>query len=285
MYRLPLGPGHERHRPAALGPADAVGGHVAAQKLHDVVNRQRVIDHPAGAVDVQVDVLVLLLALQVEHLHVDPGGRHVVDLPDQEDDPVLQEHLLQRHLPVPVVPAPAARRSGHRDGHRHRAPAGDVGRPVRRLLGHGRRPRAQVLGGPGHGPAGRHSSARTVPFVSSGIGRRSARLASGGGSYAGGLGGSTRSAGLTAGPAAPPRAVTHGRDRLAPKVPSQRLPTRSVSRRGLTAGSHGWAREFRPSHGPPARAGRPGKSPAFDPRRRRPGPAARGGGWSLETGQ
>ena len=55
---MPFFPGHEDDRPAALGAADAVGGDIAGQELHDVIDRQRVIDDSAGAVDVEVDVLI-----------------------------------------------------------------------------------------------------------------------------------------------------------------------------------------------------------------------------------
>src|SRR5260221_728919 len=55
--------GGEDDGAAGLGAADAVGGDVAGEKLHDVVHGQRVIDDPAGAVDVEVDVGVFLDAL------------------------------------------------------------------------------------------------------------------------------------------------------------------------------------------------------------------------------
>jgi hypothetical protein len=100
MWRLPLGAGGENHRPAAHRPADAVGGHVTGDVLHRVVDRQRIVDAAAGAVDVQVDVRGVVLVRQVEHPHDQRGGRLVVDLADEEQHPVFQQHLVDGHLAV-----------------------------------------------------------------------------------------------------------------------------------------------------------------------------------------
>src|SRR5581483_5182164 len=105
------------HRPAAFGAAHAVGGDIARHEVHRVVDHQRVVHHAAGAVDVQVDVLVALDALQVKHLHDQPAGGDVIDLADEEERAVLEEHFLEGHLAVAVVAA-LPRRAGH--GHRHR---------------------------------------------------------------------------------------------------------------------------------------------------------------------
>src|SRR5438105_1036118 len=77
----------------------------------------------AGAVDVEVDVLVALDALEVEHLHDDAAGGDVVDLADEEDHPVFEQHLLEGHLAVAVVAAGTAR-ARHADGHGDRGALG-----------------------------------------------------------------------------------------------------------------------------------------------------------------
>jgi hypothetical protein len=109
-------PRHEHHGTTALCAADAVGRDVAGKEPHDVIHRQRVVDDTAGAVDVEVDILVLLHALQVEHLHDDAGRRHVIDLADQEDHAVFVEHFLERHFAVAVI-SPASTRAGGSHGH------------------------------------------------------------------------------------------------------------------------------------------------------------------------
>ena len=45
----------------------------------------------AGAVDIQLDVLIRVLGLQIEELGHDQAGRGGVDLLAQEDDPVVQQ--------------------------------------------------------------------------------------------------------------------------------------------------------------------------------------------------
>src|SRR4029453_10109230 len=129
---------------------DAVGGNVAGEEPHDVVHRQRVVHDAAGAVDVEVDVLVALDALEVEHLHDDAGGRDVVDLADEEHHAVLEEHFLEGHLAVAAVAAGPAG-AGHAD-----RPGGGGG--MGKLVG-GRwdrgaveRAAADVLGGAGDEP-------------------------------------------------------------------------------------------------------------------------------------
>ena len=52
----------------------------------------------------------------------DARGGDVIDLADEEDDAVLEEHLLERHLAIAVH---AALRAGHGHRHVHRPAAGD----------------------------------------------------------------------------------------------------------------------------------------------------------------
>jgi hypothetical protein len=56
-----------------------------------------------------VDILATVFALQIEQLHHQFVGVAVVDLPLQQDDPVFQQEVAQRHLPLPLVVAGGAR--------------------------------------------------------------------------------------------------------------------------------------------------------------------------------
>ena len=113
--RLPLVPAGEQDRRAAGRQAHAVGGHRALEELHRVVDRQRRRHRPARAVDVQVDVLRPVLVLQEQQLLDGEVGQVVGDdrLPPvsgraaEEDDPVLQQQVAERHLPLPGVVAVA----------------------------------------------------------------------------------------------------------------------------------------------------------------------------------
>ena len=89
--RLPLVPAHNKHRAHARRHAKAVGGHVAGQKLHRVVNRQPGGDRAARRVDVNVDVLLAVLHLQEEHLGDDQICDVIVDRCANENDPVLEQ--------------------------------------------------------------------------------------------------------------------------------------------------------------------------------------------------
>ena len=65
--------------------------HGAADVLHRVVDREAARHHAAGAVDVEHDLLVGILALQEEKLGDDDVGDVVVDLGAEEDDAVLEQ--------------------------------------------------------------------------------------------------------------------------------------------------------------------------------------------------
>ncbi len=69
----------------------AYGGDVATDELHGVVDGHAGRDRATGAVDVQPDVGVGVLALEVEQLGTDLVGDVVVDVGAQHDHPVLQE--------------------------------------------------------------------------------------------------------------------------------------------------------------------------------------------------
>ena len=63
----------------------------AAHVLHRVVDGEPGGHHAAGAVDVDLDVLLGILALQEQELGDDRVGHEVVDLGADEDDPVLEQ--------------------------------------------------------------------------------------------------------------------------------------------------------------------------------------------------
>ena len=96
----PLGAAGQQDRGARGGHADAVGRDRAVDELHRVVDGQRAVDAAAGAVDVEADPLRLVLELEVEELHDRHVRRGVVDHAFEEDDPVFQQHVAQRHLPL-----------------------------------------------------------------------------------------------------------------------------------------------------------------------------------------
>ena len=84
---------------------------VRLDELHRVEDRQAGADRAARRVDVEVDVLVRVLALQEQHLRDDQVGGLVVDRADQEDQPLAQQPA------VDVVGALAAARRLDDDGH------------------------------------------------------------------------------------------------------------------------------------------------------------------------
>ena len=73
------------------GHAHADGGHVALDILHGVIDGHAVGDRTAGAVDVELDVLIGVLGLQVEQLGHHQRGCSGVDLLPQEHDTVVEQ--------------------------------------------------------------------------------------------------------------------------------------------------------------------------------------------------
>ena len=68
------------------------GGDVWFDIRHGVVNCKQRVDVATGAVDVQVDIAIWVLALEVQQLCTDEVGDRIVDWCTQEDD-VLFEQL------------------------------------------------------------------------------------------------------------------------------------------------------------------------------------------------
>ena len=81
------------------------------QELHGVVDGERGGHGAAGAIDVKVDLLVAVLILQIEQLlnrdvgQVVGDGRVAARLggAPQKDNPILQQQVAERHLPLPHV--------------------------------------------------------------------------------------------------------------------------------------------------------------------------------------
>ncbi len=89
--RLPSCAGPEQDRGHRCRLADADGGHRRPHVLHRVVDGETSGDHAAGGVDVELDVLVGILALQEQELGHDDVGHIVVDLCSEEHDAVFQQ--------------------------------------------------------------------------------------------------------------------------------------------------------------------------------------------------
>ena len=79
---------------------EAHRGDVAADELHRVVDRHPGRDRSAGAVDVQPDVGVEILALEEQQLGADLVGDVVVDVGAEHDDAVLEQAVEHVHARV-----------------------------------------------------------------------------------------------------------------------------------------------------------------------------------------
>ena len=73
------------------GHTDADGGNVGLDVVHRVQDSQTGIDLATGRIDVEGDILLGILALEVQKLRDDQVGSHRVDLLAQKDDAVVQE--------------------------------------------------------------------------------------------------------------------------------------------------------------------------------------------------
>ena len=81
----------QEQRAHAHRHADADRRHVGLDELHRVVDRQARVHRAAGRVDVERDVLVGVLALEVQQLGDDQVGDLVVDRRAEEDDPLVEQ--------------------------------------------------------------------------------------------------------------------------------------------------------------------------------------------------
>jgi len=81
----------EQHGTHARRLPDADGADRATNVLHRVIHREACRNDTAGRVDVQLNVLVRVLALEEQELRDDDVGDVVVDRTAQEHNPILQQ--------------------------------------------------------------------------------------------------------------------------------------------------------------------------------------------------
>ena len=86
-----LGARRQQHGAHAGRLADAIGVHIASEKLHGVVDGQARRHAAAGRVDVEMNVLLRIRHLQKEQLCDDDIGNRVVHWHAEEDDAVHQQ--------------------------------------------------------------------------------------------------------------------------------------------------------------------------------------------------
>ena len=99
--------------------ADAHRRDVGLDELHRVVDREARVDAAAGRVDVDRDVLVGILALQVQQLGDDEVRDLVVDRRAEEDDPLVE----QPRVDVELALAARGALDDHRDQRHGRHPS------------------------------------------------------------------------------------------------------------------------------------------------------------------
>src|SRR5215208_181582 len=97
---LVLGAGGQQEGPHRGGHAEGRSRNVGFDELHGVVDRKSCRDAAAGGVDVEVDVLLWVLALQVQELRHYGVGHLVIYGGPQEDDAVLQQSRVDVHGPL-----------------------------------------------------------------------------------------------------------------------------------------------------------------------------------------
>ena len=90
-WRLPGGAAGEDHGAHGHGDPAADRPHVGLDELHRVVDRQARVDDAAGAVDVELDLLLGVGRLQVQELGVDEVRDLVVHRGAEEDDALVEQ--------------------------------------------------------------------------------------------------------------------------------------------------------------------------------------------------
>ncbi len=89
--RFPAAPPARIIAAADMPMPTADGRDVGLDVLHDVVDGHAGVGHAAGGVDVEVDVPLVVLRLEEQHLGDDQVRHLVVDLLAQEHDPLAQQ--------------------------------------------------------------------------------------------------------------------------------------------------------------------------------------------------
>jgi len=85
------------------GLADADGADLRPDILHGVVDRHAGRHHPARRVDVDIDVLLRILALEVEQLGGDQGRHMVLDPAGDEHDPLPEQPRIDVEAALAAV--------------------------------------------------------------------------------------------------------------------------------------------------------------------------------------
>ena len=67
------------------------GGHIGLDILHGVVNRKTGRHTAAGAVDIELNVLIRIFRFQIEQLCHNQAGRNVIHLFGEDNDAVIEE--------------------------------------------------------------------------------------------------------------------------------------------------------------------------------------------------
>ena len=88
---LALRAGREQECAHGRSHADADGGNVTLDILHGVIDRHAVCDAAAGAVDIELNVLIGILRFEIEHLRDDQTCRRCVDFFREHNDAVVEQ--------------------------------------------------------------------------------------------------------------------------------------------------------------------------------------------------
>mmetsp|Transcript_41241 Transcript_41241/g.62515 ORF Transcript_41241/g.62515 Transcript_41241/m.62515 type:complete len:172 (-) Transcript_41241:205-720(-) len=99
------------------GKAEVDGDNLALDVLHAIVNGKTGDNASSRTVDVQVDRLVLILAVQVEHHANDLVGELVVDLASDEDDALSVQTVVNVHPVCGLRAWHSVRHLRHSDWH------------------------------------------------------------------------------------------------------------------------------------------------------------------------
>ena len=100
---LALRPGGKQYGGHAGRLADAIGRDVTLQEVHRVVDRHSACHHPAGGIDVELNVFLGILHLEEQELGDDQVRHAIVDRRADKDDPVLQQPGEDIHAPLPAA--------------------------------------------------------------------------------------------------------------------------------------------------------------------------------------
>src|SRR4029450_2172891 len=81
----------EQHRSHACSHPEAIGRHIACEKLHRIINRQARSDRAARRIDIDVNVLFRVLNLQKQQLGNHKISDVIIHRRSDEDDAILEQ--------------------------------------------------------------------------------------------------------------------------------------------------------------------------------------------------